>query len=123
MAMFKTAEQKQADDAAKSERAFWLSPQGQARLAHQRGDFVFQLAIPLSQQKAVIIPMGGAATSATEKDVSAELNEVVGEGWDLVSGSTVFVETGSETRDKFMASGQNVAVSGQVVGYYLFRRR
>ena len=30
--------------------------------------------------------------------------------------------TGQQSRDKFMSSGQNVAVAGTVIGYYLFRR-
>lgn len=38
------------------------------------------------------------------------------------NGSFVFVEQGQESRDKFMASGQNVAIKGEVVGYYLFKR-
>jgi len=40
----------------------------------------------------------------------------------LVNGSFIFVVEGEQSRDKFMASGQNVAVKGQTVGYYLFRR-
>jgi hypothetical protein len=32
------------------------------------------------------------------------------------------VETGQQSRDKFMSSGQNVATSGATIGYYLFRR-
>jgi hypothetical protein len=42
-------------------------------------------------------------------------------GWDS-NGSFVFLETGSERREKFLASGQQVAVKGSVIGYYLFRR-
>jgi hypothetical protein len=34
----------------------------------------------------------------------------------------VFVEEGQQSRDKFMSSGQNVAIKGTTVGYYLFRR-
>lgn len=123
MALFKSADEKDAAAKANDERAFWESPVGQARLARERGDEVFQLAMPLRGQKAVIVPMGGALSAASEKDWSAELNDVVREGWDLVNGSVVFVQTGQESRDKFMASGQNVAISGQVVGYYLFKRR
>ena len=52
----------------------------------------------------------------------AKLNAVCGAGWELVSGSFVFVETGQQSRDKFIASGQHVAVSGTVMGYYLFKR-
>jgi hypothetical protein len=40
----------------------------------------------------------------------------------LVNGSFVFVEEGQQSRDKFMSSGQNVAIKGTTVGYYLFKR-
>lgn len=123
MALFKSADEKQAAATDAAERAYWESPVGQAKLAHQRGDAVFQLAMPLRGQKAVIVPMAGGTSVATEKDWTAELNEVVSVGWDLVNGSVVFVQTGQESREKFMASGQNVAISGQVIGYYLFKRR
>ena len=39
-----------------------------------------------------------------------------------MNGSFVFVHEGSQSRDKFMSSGQNLAVKGTTVGYYLFRR-
>ena len=41
---------------------------------------------------------------------------------ELVNGSFVFVEEGQQSRDKFMSSGQNVAVKGTTFGYYLFKR-
>lgn len=123
MALFKSADEKEAAAKAAEERAALESPKGQARLAFERGDEVFQLAMPLLSQKAVIVPMGGGFATSSEKDWSAELNDVVREGWELVNGSVAFLQTGQESRDKFMASGQNVAISGQVVGYYLFRRR
>jgi hypothetical protein len=50
------------------------------------------------------------------------LNGVCREGWELVNGSFTFVEEGQQSRDKFMASGQNVAIKGTTVRYYLFRR-
>jgi hypothetical protein len=55
-------------------------------------------------------------------DATQTLNAIVGEGWDLVAGSFVFVVQGEESRDKFMSSGQNVAVKGETRGYYLFKR-
>jgi hypothetical protein len=47
---------------------------------------------------------------------------------DLVNGSFVLfragpVEQGQESRDKLLASGQNLAIKGTTVGYYLFKRR
>ena len=101
---------------------FFAAPPGQAREAFQRGDLVFQYSIAVQNTQAIIIPMGGATTATTTTDPVVILNAVCREGWDLINGSFVFHETGSESRDKFLASGQHVAVSGIVIGYYLFRR-
>jgi hypothetical protein len=73
-------------------------------------------------QKAIIVTMVGSTTSKRTSDPTAVLNSVCHEGWELVTGSFVFVEEGQQSRDKFLSSGQNVATKGQVVGYYLFRR-
>jgi hypothetical protein len=106
----------------KERRAFEASPAGQARAARERGDHVFQFSIDVKNTQPVVIPMVGAKTATQSADPSVILNSVCREGWDLVNGSFVFHELGSESRDKFMASGQNVAVRGTIVGYYLFER-
>lgn len=113
---------KQAEQRERLRQAFFASPAGQARAAFERGDRLFQFVIDVKETKAVVIPMGGATTTATTTDPVAILNSVCNEGWELVNGSFVFHELGSESRDKFLASGQNVAVRGTIVGYYLFRR-
>ena len=71
---------------------------------------------------AIVVAMVGANTSKKVTDPSAVLNSVGNEGWEMVTGSFVFVEEGQESRDKFASSGQNVATKGATVGYYLFRR-
>lgn len=76
----------------------------------------------MTRQKAIIAPMMGGTTTQAETDASADLNAIVNEGWELLNGSVTFVQTGEESRDKFMASGQQVAVSGHVMACYLFRR-
>lgn len=73
-------------------------------------------------QKGIIVSMVGSTTTKKANDPTAILNAICCEGWDLVNGSFVFVEQGQQSRDKFMASGQNVAIKGSTVGYYLFRR-
>lgn len=101
---------------------FNASPVGQARAASARGDKVFQYSHDVVSQGAVIVPMIGSTTTKETADPSEILNAVCNEGWDLVTGSFVFIEEGSQSRDKFASSGQNVAVKGRVVGYYLFKR-
>jgi hypothetical protein len=85
--------------------AFFAAPAGQARLAFERGDRVFQYSID--------------ATKTT--DPVTTLNFVCNEGWELVNGSFVFVEEGQQSRDK-VGGGANIATRGTTVAYYLFRR-
>jgi len=104
--------------------AFMSSPAGLARAAFSDGGQVFQCEIEVQGTKAVVIAMAGAHTRTTKAttDPTAILDSVCQEGWEIVNGSFVFIELGSESRDKFMASGQNIAVTGTVIGYYVFRR-
>ena len=113
---------KESSDREKQLASFQASPAGRARAAFSEGDRLFQFVIDVKNTQAVVIPMGPAKTATTTNDPVAILNSVCNEGWDLVNGSFVFHELGSESRDKFMASGQHVAVKGTVIGYYLFRR-
>lgn len=112
----------QEEEATRKRLLFFDTPAGRARAAFERGDQVFQYSANVMLQKAIIVAMVGSNTSRRTADPSEILNSVCNEGWDLVSGSFVFVETGQQSRDKFLASGQNVAVSGATIGYYLFRR-
>jgi hypothetical protein len=102
--------------------AFFATPAGQARLAFDEGDHVFQYSIDVMKQQAIIVAMVGSTTSKKTTDPVAILNSVCNEGWELLSGSFVFIEEGQQSRDKFGSSGQNIATKGTTVGYYLFRR-
>jgi hypothetical protein len=103
-------------------QAFFKTPAGQARLAFERGDHVFQYSLNVMSQEAIIVSMVGSTTSQKTTDPVVILNSVCHEGWELVNGSFVFVEQGHQSRDKFLSSGQNVAIKGATVGYYLFKR-
>src|SRR5581483_2180692 len=106
-----------ADQLKRDREAFFRTPAGQAQLAFERGDQVFQFSIDVTNQQAIIAATGGSTSSQSGLDPSAILNAVCREGWELVSGSFVFVEQGQQ-----ISSGQNVAIRGTTVGYYLFRR-
>lgn len=107
---------------AQQEAAFWASPAGRARTAFERGDALFQFELDVRDSQTFTIPMFKTGAITRAKGASDVLNSIARQGWSLVNGSFVFHETGSESRDKFMASGQHIAVQGTVVGYYLFRR-
>jgi hypothetical protein len=63
-------------------------------------------------QQAIIVAMVGSRTSAQTTDPTVVLNSVCREGWELINGSFTFVEQGQQSRDKFLSSGQNVAIKG-----------
>lgn len=115
-------EQKQAKGFDKAWNAFWASPAGRARLAFRAGDQVFQYSIDVMNQQAIIVAMVGSKTSSATLGPTAILNAVCREGWEIVSADFPFVMTGQQSRDKFMSSGQNVAIAGTVLGFYVFKR-
>jgi len=114
--------QKAANEQARAEREFWASPAGQARAAFENGDRVLQLSFDVLNTRTYVIPLSRTGTIKRTSDPSEILNAVCQEGWKLVNGDFVFVQLGSESRDKFMRSGQDIAVHGTVLGYYLFER-
>ena len=114
--------QRRAELAQRERDAFMRTPVGRAQIAFERGDHVFQYDHDVASQQAVIVAMVGSTTTKTATDPSEILNAVCRQGWELVNGSFVFVAQGEQSRDKFMSSGQNVAIRGTTVGYYLFRR-
>jgi hypothetical protein len=116
------AERKQQQALDQAWQSFWASPAGRARAAYQAGDHIFQYSIDVMNQQAIIVAMVGSRTSHKTVDPTAVLNAVCRQGWELSTGDFPFVMTGQQSRDKFMSSGQNVAVAGTVLGYYLFRR-
>jgi hypothetical protein len=116
------AEQQRRQVIEREKKAFFRSPAGRARVAFEEGDHVFQYAINVMNQEAIIVAMVGSKTKKSTSDPVDVLNSVCHEGWEIVNGSFVFVEEGQQSRDKFLASGQNVATKGSIVGYYLFKR-
>jgi len=111
----------------KLRQAFYGSPAGEARIAFESGAHVFQYEASVKSTRAVVRPVGfGSSAIGKESRIGrgpvATLNSVCDEGWELLNGSFVFVETGQQSRNKAMSTGQQVAISGTVVGYYLFKR-
>ena len=107
------AREREAAARKKMREDFFTSPAGQARIAYETGAHVFQYSLDVHKTHAVVVKMVGAyARPASTTDPSVILNSVCNEGWDLVNGSFVFLELGSESRDKFLASGQQVAHEG-----------
>lgn len=105
-----------------AEQAFNASPAGRARLAFQRGDQIFQYSIDVMSQSPRVVGAGPARLDMS--DPSAVLNAVAREGWELVNGSFVFVETKATQHGVGHAVGMTTEVkrTGTTFGYYLFKR-
>lgn len=102
--------------------AFWNSPPGQARQAFEAGDHVFQVSFDVVNTTAWVGGIMGTRATKRRSDPSAILNAVCHEGWELINSDFVFVMQKTQSRDFLLSSGQNTAVEGTVMGYYVFRR-
>lgn len=121
----KTEDERAAEAAAKAEAAFCASPQGKATQAFKRGDLFFQTEIPHASVTGFTNAAFNSATAGKIRRQSSRadlLGQIEEAGWHLEHASWVYVQTGQNSRDKFMASGQHVVVTGEVMGIYLFRR-
>jgi hypothetical protein len=109
-----------------AEEQFRQSPQGQARTAREAGARFFQIVLPVSLttpamfgQQPIAFSSIGIRTTHIEQSRTLELIE--GEGWELQHVGYVFQQTGAQSRDRFLATGQIETVVGQLTGIYLFR--
>jgi hypothetical protein len=110
--------------AARQAAAFQASPVGQATAAKEQaqGFFEIQLVVGSSQRDSTIWGSNNTAYSKNKSFSHAgTLAGIEAAGWRLEHAAYVFVVTGESSRDKFLATGQQTAVSGQTVGIYLFR--
>lgn len=116
------ARKKAEEEKMRLEAEFAASPAGQARDAKAAGMKIFQIDVPLSKTKGQTVAMIGAfAHSSKTLNYANVIQSIEEEGWHLDNVGYVYRVTGSESRDKFMASGQQEAVSGEIVGIYIFR--
>jgi len=106
----------------KREIKFLASPQGRAKTMFNSGAKLFQIELPISQTTARVAAMIGAFTDKSNFDNTSTLEAIESEGWKLEQAGYVYRVLGSVSRDKFLSSGQQEAVSGEIIGIYIFRR-
>lgn len=118
---------------------FAQTPAGLARQAAETGQIVFQCIDTLAETKPNVVPMAGAesveGTQGLADDKQARhretlrrfdprhpIEQVESEGWELLDTGYTFQPTITESRNKLLASGQQEAIGGRVLGIYTFRR-
>ena len=104
------------------QKAFLATPQGRARKAFKNGAKLFQIDLPVTKTKGGVVAMSGTYTDDVNFNNAVSLEAIEFEGWKLEHTGYVYKVLGSVSRDKFLSSGQQEAVSGQIVGIYIFRR-
>lgn len=131
----KWAEQEQERQAANEERArireaerakeaHRNSPLGQAESAYKNGDQFFQVEMEVSSLAGSHSSFGSSENVLVQAPSTAvTLGQIEAVGWHLEHTGYVFVETGSTSTNRVMATGQGVVTKGHVAGIYLFRRR
>lgn len=80
-----------------------------------------QIDIPLSQTVGHSSIFGTFTTVGGTADPSGLLETIESEGWVLFDASYVFRPTGTASREKIIGSTEKEAISGDVIGIYLFR--
>lgn len=96
-------------------------PLHQAKAARAAGARLLQVSLPLSQTTGHTLAMVGAFATSSTTEHSSVLEKIETEGWKLEHAAYVYRVTGSVSRDKFLSSGQQEAVHGEIVGVYIFR--
>ena len=114
--------EKQRKIEEKREKKFLASPQGKARTAFKSGAKLFQIDLPISETLGVVVSMSGTYTSDVNFNNASILEGIESEGWKLENTGYVYRVLGTVSRDKFLSSGQQEAISGEIVGIYIFRR-
>lgn len=120
------AEQARTKEEHRAAEQFRQSPQGQARAAKEAGAKFFQTVMPISSTNKALFgeqAMFGQSTGTRtiRKEHAGPLEIIESEGWRLEHVGYVFQPKGSQSRDRFLSTGQAETVLGEVLGIYLFR--
>lgn len=110
-------------EAERAEEAYRSGPLGLAEAAYQNGDQFFQVEMEVSSLAGSHSSFGSSENSMIQATSSAvTLGQIEAIGWHLEHAGYVFVETGSTSTNRVLATGQGVVTKGHVAGIYLFRR-
>ena len=101
--------------------SFWASPRGVARRARRSGRALLQMELPVSRTAGEVYAFIGAQTATTPLAGDSSLDGIEAEGWILLHAGYVYRPLSVSSRDKFMFSGQQEAMTGELVGVYVFR--
>jgi hypothetical protein len=114
------ATQAQAAADEKRRRAWSLSAPGGAAEAKVAGDEFYQCQLQVGTHSGNAV-WGEASGQRGVQSPTRNLAEIEALGWRLENADHVYMVTGQTSTDKVFISGENTAVTGVIVGVYLFR--
>ena len=97
------------------------SPAEQARAVRAAGARMFQIVLLVSDTAGFVVELSGTVTSTRTVAQTGVLETIEAEGWKLEHVGYVYRIISTVSRDKLFSSGQQEAVTGELVGIYLFR--
>ena len=97
------------------------SPAEQARAARAAGARIFQIVLLVSDTAGFVVELSGTTTSTRTVAQTGVLEAIEAGGWRLEHVGYVYRVISTVSRDKLFSSGQQEAVTGELVGIYLFR--
>lgn len=110
-------------EAERAAEEYRRSPVGLAEAACKNGDQFFQVEMEVSSLAGSHSSFGSSENLLVQASSSAvALGQIEALGWRLEHAGYVFVETGSTSTNRVLATGQGVVTKGHVAGIYLFRR-
>jgi hypothetical protein len=113
-------ERESAAEVERQRAAVAASPAGQAQGAKAAGRRYLQIVKDVTTS-AGRTSWQGDRTQSDQIDQAGMIESVEDQGWALHDVGYVFQETGSDSTGKAVVSGERTAISGKVVGIYLFR--
>jgi hypothetical protein len=116
------AEAAQAQSAAEERRrkAWLISAAGGAAEAKVAGDEFYECQLQVGTHEGRA-SFGEASGTRQVQSPAGTLMQIERIGWRLEHVDHVFMATGQTSTGRVMLSGENTAVSGVIVGIYLFR--
>jgi hypothetical protein len=82
---------------------------------------MFQIVLLVSDTAGFVVELSGTVTSTRTVAQTGVLETIEAEGWKLEHVGYVYRIISTVSRDKLFSSGQQEAVTGELVGIYLFR--
>jgi hypothetical protein len=105
----------------RNREAFLATPVGAATAARDAGQAFFEVQLEVARHTGTA-GFGTASGEHTTASSAATLEEIEKLGWHLEHAGYYYMITRETSTDRFMATGDNTAVSGRTIGVYLFRK-